>query len=92
MTSDLLSDNSSSLVQLEKLVGLGDLGAIKYKHELNGLYDPNRQNNIDVVALMSMMMEIIMRNTTSAAEQQAIATEFREIALQLKLGPKAIGA
>lgn len=92
MTGDLLSDNSQSLVQLEKLVGLGDLGAIKYKHELNGLYDPNRQNNIDVMALMSMMMDIIMRNTSSAAEQQAIASEFKDIAQQLKLGTKAIGA
>lgn len=91
MTGDLLHNNIDSLVQLESLANQGDLGAIKYKHELNGLYDPNKQNNIDAMALMSLIFEVVARNVKDPVALEGVGKELGEIAQQLKLEPKQIG-
>lgn len=91
MTQGLLHDNTASLVQLEKLAGEGDLPAIKYKHELNGLYDPNKQNSIDALALMSLLFEVVSRHVNDSVALAGIAQELGEVAQQLKLEPKQIG-
>lgn len=90
MTGDLLTNNADSLVQLERLASSGDLGAIKYKHELNGTYDPNKQNNIDAMALMSLLFEVVSKYAPKES-LAPIAQELGEIAQRLKLGPKQIG-
>lgn len=89
-TEGALSDNSHALVQLDKLAGQGDLAAIKFKMELNGRYDPNKQQNIDVIAMMSMMMDIISRNVRDQDQLANISQEFGALASTLRL--KQIGA
>lgn len=91
LTQDLLHNNVDSLVQLEKLAVAGDLSAIKYKHELNGLYDPNKQNNIDAMALISLVFEVVARHVNNPVALQGIGAELGQIAQELKLGPKQIG-
>jgi hypothetical protein len=91
MTESTLSDNSHALVQLDKLAGEGDLGAIKFKLELNGRYDPNKQQNIDVIAMMSMMLDIMARHVRDPETLAAISSDMGQLASQLKLTPQ-IGA
>lgn len=88
-TNDTLFDNTASITQLSKLVGQGDLPAIKYFHELNGTYDPNRQQSIDVIALMSKMLEIISKHVKDPAALEGVAKEFQQVAVDLQ--PKQIG-
>lgn len=92
MTESTLSDNSQALVQLEKLAGQGDLAAIKFKLELSGRYDPNRQQNIDVVAMMGLLFEIVARNVKDPEALATIGEEMQQVALKLNVGTSQIGA
>lgn len=85
VTDGLLNNNVDSLVQLERLANNGDLGAIKFKFALNGLYDPNKQNNIDIMALMGKMLEIISLHVKDPEALQGVAKDLGELAQELKL-------
>lgn len=93
LTAGLLSSNADALVQLDRLANEGDLGAIKFKFELNGLYDPNKQQNIDIVAMMGKMLEIITKYVRDPETLNNVAGELGQLAQDLKIGEvRQIGA
>ncbi len=54
----------------------GDLNAIRYINELSGRHDPNRQQVVDLVAIVEKLLDIIQRNVTDPEVFQRIAAEF----------------
>lgn len=54
----------------------GDINALKYVNELSGRHDPNRQQVLDLQAIVQNLLEIIQRNVTDPATFQRIAAEF----------------
>lgn len=80
LSADLLANNSDSLVVLERLAGNGDLNAIKYKHLLNGTYDPNKQTNVDIMGIMTTVFEIVAAHVKDASTLEAIASELGQAA------------
>ncbi|QSJ04808.1 hypothetical protein [Cellulosimicrobium phage DS1] len=80
VTEQTLADNSDSFVVLEALALNGDLNAIKYKHLLNGTYDPNRQQNIDVVAIISTVFEAVTKHVKDPEVLQGLAQDLQGIA------------
>jgi hypothetical protein len=65
----------------------GDLHSIKYINELSGRHDPNRQQVLDLQAVVQNLLDIITRNVKDPEVMQAIAAEF-----SLAMGSKsAIG-
>ncbi len=86
MTQGILHDNMPAIVQLSRLAGQGDLGAIKYQLELNGTYDPNKQQSIDILALMSAILEIISKHVQDREVLSSVAGDMGELAKTLKIG------
>jgi hypothetical protein len=87
ITEHTLAQNSDSLVVLEALALNGDLNAIKYKHLLNGTYDPNRQNNIDIMAVISTVFEIVAKHVRDPEILQALGSELGAVAKSLSPAP-----
>lgn len=89
-TNDVLYDNNPSMVQLAKKAGEGDLAAIKYLHELNGTYDPNRQTNIDFMQMLQLVIEIIFRHVKDADTLKALDSDLKMV-VEKMTGPKRLG-
>lgn len=83
MYEDALSDNGNALVMLDTLVDNGDFQALKFKLELTGRYNPNRQQNIDVMAIMGKMLEIIQARVKDPAILQGIADDVTTLVQDL---------
>ena len=79
LTNGMLHDNNGALVALEGLAVGGNLNAIQYKHLLNGMYDPNRQDKIDAQALVSNIFRIITMYVTDPVALNQIAAEMAEM-------------
>lgn len=91
-THNLMQDNNASLVQLAKKAGEGDLAAIKYLHELNGTFDPNRQTVIDAMSMVSMVIEIITKHVKDPVALSGISEDIGQVVSQIKgVGPGQIG-
>lgn len=88
VTEDMLSNNHDALVQLERLAGEGDLGAIKYKLEMNGRYNPGQQQQIDLMAVLSKTLDIISRHIRDPEALQGIAQDMGHLAQELKIAPQ----
>ena len=74
MLTDHLPDFNTALTNK----GLaGDLNAIRYINELSGRHDPNRQQVLDLVAIVEKLLDIIQRNVTDPVVFQKIAAEFQ---------------
>lgn len=54
----------------------GDLNAIKYVNELSGRHDPNRQQVLDLQAIVQNLLDIITRNVKDPETIQRISAEF----------------
>lgn len=77
----LLNDHlPDMLVQLTRNATSGDLNSIKFAMEVSGRHDPKRQQQIDLLAIMQQMMDIITRHVKDPAALQAIAGEMTAIA------------
>lgn len=64
---------------LARNVANGDLSSIKYFHEVTGLYRPQDQNVVNLMALVAALMEILARNVS--------AEVFDKIASELETTP-----
>lgn len=84
VSEDLLANNQDALVQLERLVGEGDLGAIKYKLEVNGRYSPQQQQNIDMMAMMGKVVEIISYHVRDPEVLRGVAGDLNRLSMDLK--------
>lgn len=92
VTEGMTAHNADALVQLERLVGEGDLKAIQYKLEMNGRYNPGQQQQVDLMALMSKILEIITTHVQNPEVLSGIAQDLGQVASDLKIGPRQIGA
>lgn len=90
-TNFLLQDNNASLVQLARKAGEGDLAAIRYMHELNGTYDPNRQTAIDFMQTLGLVVEIIFKHVKDPKVLEAINQDVNGLVEKIS-SPKQIGA
>lgn len=75
-----LADNNDSIVVLEGLILNGDLNAIRYKHLLNGTYDPHRQQNVDALAIISAVFEAVTKHVKDPEILAALAGDLQGIA------------
>lgn len=88
VSEEMLANNQDALTQLERLAASGDLAAIKYKLEVNQRYNPQQQQNIDMVAVMSKMLEILSKHVRDPETLTAVAEDFGRVAQELKLAPQ----
>jgi hypothetical protein len=88
VTESILANNADALTQLERAASEGDMAAIKFKLELNQRYDPNKQQNIDAMALMSMLFQIVATHVRDEAALEGIGTDLQRLAQDLKLTPQ----
>lgn len=88
VTESILANNADALTQLERAASEGDMAAIKFKLELNRRYDPNKQNNIDSMALMSMLFQIVATHVRDEAALEGIGNDLQRLAQDLKLTPQ----
>lgn len=81
-TEDLHRQNEIALLQLERLVGEGDLKAIQFKFEMNNRYNPRQQQAIDVLVIMNQVLETLARHVQDPQVLMAVAEEMKQIAEQ----------
>lgn len=62
---------------LMKKVEAGDVNAIKFYYEMTGIYNPAKQQDRDVMEVLSAVIEIISRRVKDPATQFAIAEELQ---------------
>lgn len=67
---------TSLIKQAEK----GDVSAIKFWYEVTGRYDPNANKAIDVIAVLSGVVEIISKHVTDPAVLSKIGDDIRKLA------------
>lgn len=87
---DLHSTNHVAFTQLAQKVGDGDLAAIKYWFEINGRYNPARQQTVDVMVVMSQIMEIISKNVHDRDILTNIAGEMKQLAQSSTMQPPTL--
>lgn len=80
VSEQLLAENHVALVQLERLVGEGDLRAIQFKLEMNNRYNPRREATIDMLMVMNHIMEILAKHVNDPQVLMAVAGEMKELA------------
>lgn len=80
VSEQLLAENHTALVQLERLVGEGDLRAIQFKLEMNNRYNPRREATIDMLMVMNHIMEILAKHVNDPQVLMAVAGEMKELA------------
>jgi len=83
MYEGALSDSGNALLMLDTLVDNGDLGAVKFKLELNGRYQPNRQQNIDFMAMLAKILEILQSRIKDPEVLRAVAGDLQEVVRDL---------
>jgi hypothetical protein len=71
---------------LLKALERGDMKAVEYYNQLSGRFDPNKAANIDVMAVLTGVIEIIQKNVKDPAVLQAIATELHLLAAKQQIG------
>lgn len=70
--------NGMAYAQLTKMVGDGSLDAIKFAWAVNGTYNEKREGDVDIIALLTRIMEVLARHVkpevliTVAAELEAL--------------------
>ena len=79
VSEGLLADSTPAILGLVGRVAEGDLAAIKFQLELNNRYNPNKQNQIDVLTIMNRIMEVLAIHVTDRDELIAIASKMKEI-------------
>lgn len=78
ITEGMLTDHIPDFNTVLTKKGLaGDLNAIKYINELSGRHDPNRQQVLDLQAVVTSLLDIIQRNVKDPETMKAIAAEFQ---------------
>lgn len=85
VTNGMLHENSQSLVMLEALSQTGDLKAIQYKHLLNGTFNPNRQDMVDMQALITNVFTVIARHVKDPEQLKNIAGELQALGSERKV-------
>jgi hypothetical protein len=55
----------------------GDINALKFAYELSGRHDPNRQQVLDLQAIVNSLIEIITRNVKDPETLQRISAELQ---------------
>lgn len=77
VTEGMISEHQGDLhtVLMQKALG-GDLNAIKYVNELNGRFDPNRQQVQDVMKIIDALVEIITQEVTDPEVLTRIANKM----------------
>lgn len=77
ITEGMLTDHlPDMLTVLTNKAMNGDLNAIKYVNELSGRHDPNKQQVVELQAVVRNLLEIIMRNVTDEETLRRISNEF----------------
>lgn len=84
---NLLGDNQheAHLALLDR-VKSGDTNAIKYYNELTGYYVPQKQGEVDVVALVMRILEVVQKHVNDPVVQTAIAEELMAMATPAPVG------
>lgn len=83
----ILSNHSLALVQLGQKVAEGDLAAIKFQLEASGRYSAQQQQQIDFMAAMNRVLEVLANHLIDYPEvMRAVAKELGDIQRQAATG------
>lgn len=82
IAEQLAASNNEALVQLARKAGEGDLNAIKYLFEVNGRYNPQDRQAVNVLAVLQAVLESLSRHVKDPAALSAVANDMRQIAMQ----------
>jgi hypothetical protein len=78
LARDILEESlAGANIGLAQAAERGDINAIKYLHEVIGYWDPNAKQSMDVMAVMTAVIEIIQKHVREPALLQAIATDMQ---------------
>lgn len=77
--NEILNDNSDSLMVVEQLGLSGNLSAIQYKHLLNGFYNPKQQDNVDLMAFITTVFDVLSRHVKDGEVLKAIASDLKGV-------------
>lgn len=85
VANNLINDHLPDMfVQLVGKATEGDLPSMKYALEVSGRYNPTlearRQDNIDIVVLLSKMTEVIQKHVQDPETLEKISRDFRQLA------------
>jgi hypothetical protein len=83
----ILGDNQhEAATALLDRVRSGDTNAIKFYYEITGRHVQNRNDSVNVPALLMRVMEIIQKHVDDAEKMSAIADEFLTLASGVGIG------
>lgn len=88
LTEKLHLRTEEAMVQLVGKAGEGDLNSIKYLFEINNRYNPNRENKLDIMVIMSKILESLSKHVKDPGTLEAVAADIRQIAVDAKLMPQ----
>lgn len=71
---------------LGQMVQQGDMKAIQFLNQLTGRFDPNSRGNVDIVALLMAVQDIVLRHVREPETKRAIARELIALAQGNSLG------
>ena len=76
----LVNNHNTSLLELTRKAGDGDLKAIQLQLAISGRYDANQQSTVDALVLINKTMEVLSRHLAGQPEiLMSISKEMREI-------------
>lgn len=77
--------STEALMALNQLVSKGDFKAIQFQLEINGRWNPKLQEKIDIMAVMSKVLESLSRHVKDQETLMAVAKDMQQIAVELNL-------
>ena len=85
ITEAQVQRSTEALMQLARRANEGDLKAIQLQLEINGRWNPKLQEKIDIMAVMSKVLESLSRHVKDQEALMAVAKDMQQIAVELNL-------
>jgi hypothetical protein len=80
VAEDMIQDNiATAHSRLVQKVDAGDVQAIRLFYEVSGRHDPARQNNLDTMRLIGLLLEVMSRHITDPNTLNLISNDIDQI-------------